>query len=323
MLPPLSPLEARILGVLVEKERTVPDTYPLSLNALTLGCNQKNNRDPIMQATEREVQAGIEALRPLSLVIESSGARVMRYAHNLGRVLHVDAAAVALLAALMLRGPQTPGELRTATDRLHRFADLGAVETALATLAARAEAEGGPLVVQLPRVPGAREQRWAHLLSGPVELAAETHGGATPGTRPAAGTSARAADIHVLRLAAGDDLREALGRAPQELGFEAGFMLSAVGSLQPAVIRLAGSDASTRCEGPFEILVLSGTLSLDGPHLHIALADGEGRVLAGHLMRGSIVRTTAELVIGVAAGWRFTREFDADTGHMELRATRI
>ena len=89
-LPQLSELETRVLGVLVEKERTVPDTYPLSLNALTLGCNQKNNRDPVMQAAEREVQAAIDALRPLSLVIESSGSRVMRYAHNFGRVLHVD-----------------------------------------------------------------------------------------------------------------------------------------------------------------------------------------------------------------------------------------
>jgi len=169
VLPALSLLETRVLGVLVEKERTVPDTYPLSLNALTLGCNQKNNRDPILQATEREVQAAIDALRPLSLVIESSGSRVMRYAHNLGRVLHVDGAAVALLAALMLRGPQTPGELRTGTDRLHRFPELGAVEAALQGLAARAESAGGPLAVQLPRQSGSRESRWAHLLSGPVE----------------------------------------------------------------------------------------------------------------------------------------------------------
>src|SRR5262245_5343911 len=171
-LPHLAELETRVLGVLVEKERTVPDTYPLSLNALTLGCNQKNNRDPIMQATESEVQAAIDALRPLSLLIESSGSRVMRYAHNLGRVLHVDDAAVALLAALMLRGPQTPGELRTNTDRLHRFPDLGAVEAALQALAARPASAGGPLAVQLSRLPGSRENRWAHLLSGPVEVAA-------------------------------------------------------------------------------------------------------------------------------------------------------
>lgn len=169
MLPPLAALEARVLGVLVEKERTVPGTYPLSLNALTLGCNQKNNRDPVMQATEREVQAAIDALRPLALVIESSGSRVMRYGHNLGRVLHVDDRAVAVLAALMLRGPQTIGELRTNADRLHRFPDLAAVESVLRELAARPDDQGGPLAVLRPRAPGERESRWAHLLSGAVE----------------------------------------------------------------------------------------------------------------------------------------------------------
>jgi uncharacterized protein YceH (UPF0502 family) len=176
VLPALAALEARVLGVLVEKEHTVPDSYPLSLNALTLGCNQKNNRDPLMQASEAEVQAAVDALRPLSLVIESSGSRVMRYAHNLGRVLRVPEPAVALLAALMLRGPQTPGELRIAAERLHRFADLGEVEAALRGLAGRAAADGGPLVVQLPRQPGARESRWGHLLSGPVEMASSAPG---------------------------------------------------------------------------------------------------------------------------------------------------
>jgi uncharacterized protein YceH (UPF0502 family) len=179
VLPALSFLETRVLGVLVEKERTVPDTYPLSLNALTLGCNQKNNRHPVSQATEAEVQAAVDALRPLALVIESSGSRVMRYAHNLGRVLHVSESGVALLAALMLRGPQTPGELRVATERLHRFADPDAVEAALRGLAERG---AGPLVAQLRRVAGARESRWAHLLSGPAD-AADFEG-------PTAGTSA-------------------------------------------------------------------------------------------------------------------------------------
>jgi len=183
LIPDLPPLEARVLGVLVEKERTVPDTYPLSLNALTLGCNQKNNRDPLMQVTEAEVQAAVDALRRLSLVIESSGSRVMRYAQNVGRVLRVPDPAVALLAALMLRGPQTPGELRIATERLHRVADLGEVEAALRQLAGGAGADGGPLAVQMPRVPGAREQRWAHLLSGPVE--------AEPSVQPVAAPSAR------------------------------------------------------------------------------------------------------------------------------------
>jgi uncharacterized protein YceH (UPF0502 family) len=190
-LPQLSGLETRVLGVLVEKERTVPDTYPLSLNALVAGCNQKNNRDPVMQATEREIQAAIDALRPLSLVIESSGSRVMRYAHNVGRVLHLDDAAVAVVAALLLRGPQTPGELRTNADRLHRFPELGAVEAALNALAARAESAGGPLAVQLPRMPGEREQRWAHLLSGPVDAAAlQPTKGATGEAAPAGVTAA-------------------------------------------------------------------------------------------------------------------------------------
>jgi uncharacterized protein len=197
VLPPLSLLETRVLGVLVEKERTVPDTYPLSLNALTLGCNQKNNRDPLMQATEAEVQAAVDALRPLSLVIESSGSRVMRYAHNLGRVLRVPDPAVALLAALMLRGPQTPGELRIATERLHRFADLGEVEAALRGLAERAGSDARPLVVQLARLPGAREQRWAHLLSGPVEV--ESRPAPAAAAAKSSVPDATAADIATLK----------------------------------------------------------------------------------------------------------------------------
>ena len=194
MLPTLSLLETRVLGVLVEKERTVPDTYPLSLNALTLGCNQKNNREPVMHASEREVQAAIDALRPLALVIESSGSRVMRYSHNLGRVLHVDDAAVALLAALMLRGPQTPGELRIATERLHPYADIPALERVLHDLATRPEASGGPLTVQLPRAPGSREHRWAHLLCGPVDATAFLHD-ARPEPAAPAGLAAEVAAL--------------------------------------------------------------------------------------------------------------------------------
>jgi uncharacterized protein YceH (UPF0502 family) len=173
MLPVLSPLEARVLGVLVEKERTVPDTYPLSLNALTAGCNQKNNRDPLMAASEGEVQAAVDRLRPLSLVIESSGSRVMRYSQNVQRVLKVPSEAVMLLATLWLRGPQTAAELRSASERLHRFADVSSVEGYLEELATRPSEQGGPLVVLLPRRPGMREQRWAHLLSGAVVEEAE------------------------------------------------------------------------------------------------------------------------------------------------------
>jgi uncharacterized protein YceH (UPF0502 family) len=167
-LPILSATETRVLGVLIEKERTVPDTYPLSLNALTAGCNQKNNRDPLMAASEGEVQAAVDRLRPLSLVIESSGSRVMRYSQNVQRVLKVPSEAVALLATLWLRGPQTAAELRSASERLHRFADVSSVEGYLEELATRPAEQGGPLVTLLPRRPGMREQRWAHLLSGPV-----------------------------------------------------------------------------------------------------------------------------------------------------------
>ena len=166
ILPVLSLLETRVVGVLVEKQHTVPDTYPLTLNSLVSGCNQKTSRDPVIEATEAEVQAVVDRLRALSLVVESSGGRVMRYAHNAGKVLNVPGQSVAILAVLFLRGPQTPGELRINCERLHRFADLSAVEGFLQELAAR---PAGALVVQLARLPGARETRWAHLLSGTPE----------------------------------------------------------------------------------------------------------------------------------------------------------
>lgn len=160
---PLSLLETRVLGTLYEKERTVPDSYPLSLNALVLGCNQKTSRAPVMEASEAEVQAAVDGLKSLNLVVESSGSRVARYSQNLERVLQVPSQSAALLTVLMLRGPQTAGELRIAAERLHRFADISAVQGFLEELAAR---PAGALVAQLPRLPGARENRWAHTLSG-------------------------------------------------------------------------------------------------------------------------------------------------------------
>jgi len=169
---PLSMLEARVLGVLVEKSLTVPDSYPLSLNSLTLGCNQKTARDPVIAASEGDVQVAVDALKALALAFESSGSRVARYEHNLGRALALPSQSVALLATLILRGPQTPAELRAGAERLHRFADVSAVEGFLDELAARPAEKGGALVVKLPRAPGAREQRWAHQLCGPVDLAA-------------------------------------------------------------------------------------------------------------------------------------------------------
>jgi len=168
----LSLLEARVLGVLVEKSLTVPDSYPLSLNALTLGCNQKTARDPVLNATESEVQVAVDALKALSLAFESSGSRVARYEHNAGRALGLPSQSVALLTVLMLRGPQTSAELRTSAERLHRFADVSSVEAFLEELAERPDEKGGPLVVRLPRAAGAREPRWAQLLTGPVDVAA-------------------------------------------------------------------------------------------------------------------------------------------------------
>ena len=162
-LPALSLLETRVLGVLVEKQHTVADTYPLTLNALIAGCNQKTSREPVLSATDAEVQSTVDRLKSLSLIVESSGGRVMRYAHNVERVLGLPSQAVALLATLMLRGPQTLGELRINCDRLHRFADISAVDAFLQELAAP---PSGALVAELPRSPGSRENRWMHLLSG-------------------------------------------------------------------------------------------------------------------------------------------------------------
>jgi uncharacterized protein len=168
----LSLLETRVLGVLVEKQHTVPDSYPLSLNTLTLGCNQKTARDPVLNATESEVQGALDSLRTLSLVFESSGSRVARYEHNMGRAMGLPSQSVALLAVLMLRGPQTSAELRGNCDRLHRFADISSVEAFLDELADRSEEKGGALVVKLPRAPGAREARWAQLIAGPIDISA-------------------------------------------------------------------------------------------------------------------------------------------------------
>jgi uncharacterized protein len=173
----LSLLETRVLGTLAEKQHTVPDAYPLTLNALVSGCNQKTSRDPVIEATEAEVQASVDSLKRCNLVMETSGGRVARYAHNLERVLQVPSQSAALLTVLMLRGPQTAGELRIGCERLHRFSDISAVQVLLEELAAH---PAGALVVELPRLPGARENRWAHTLSGMPKLeaqAAETKSG--------------------------------------------------------------------------------------------------------------------------------------------------
>ena len=156
----LSLLETRVLGTLYEKQHTVPDSYPLTLNALVSGCNQKTSRSPVMEASDAEVQSAIDSLKSANLVIETSGGRVSRYSHNFERVIQVPSQSAAILTVLMLRGPQTAGELRINCERLHKFADISAVDAFLQELAGRS------LVVQLARQPGSREARWAHLLSG-------------------------------------------------------------------------------------------------------------------------------------------------------------
>jgi len=157
----LSSVEGRILGVLVEKAATVPDTYPLSLNALVAGCNQKTARQPVMELSESEVLLALDELKRLSLVVEVSGSRVVRFEHNAPRALGLPSQSVALLAVLLLRGPQTAAELRLNAERLHRFADISSVEGFLEELSTKTPAR----VVKLPRAPGEREARWAQLLT--------------------------------------------------------------------------------------------------------------------------------------------------------------
>jgi uncharacterized protein YceH (UPF0502 family) len=209
----LTPLEARVLGVLVEKQATVPDTYPLSLNALVAGCNQKTARDPVINATDAEVLAAVDGLKTQSLVFEVSGSRVVRFEHNMARVLGVPGAATALLAVLMLRGPQTTAELRLNCERLHRFADLSSVEAFLDELAGKPPAR----VVKLPRAPGAREARWAHLLCGEVVMPAGAAAGSDDDTVTVGELVALKAEQ--ARLATElDALRAQVQRLQRELG---------------------------------------------------------------------------------------------------------
>ena len=178
----LSAIEARVLGTLMEKARTVPDSYPLSLNSLVLGCNQKNSREPAMNVTEAEAALALGSLKSLNLVRESSGSRVTRFEHNFQRGVGVPEQSAVLLGLLMLRGPQTAAELRLNTERWYRFADISSVDGFLEELQDRSDAKGGPLVVKLPRGHGEREQRWAHLLCGPVDMAQMASGMASRGS---------------------------------------------------------------------------------------------------------------------------------------------
>jgi len=166
----LNHMEVRVLGCLIEKELATPEYYPLSLNALTNACNQRSNRNPIMTMAEAEVSAVLESLRTRQLALVSAeGGRVAKYRHALMEKLRLDPAELALLAELLLRGPQTAGELRIRGERMHPFADLAAVEEALQELAERTP----PLVALLPRMPGHKEQRYAQMFGGGAETADE------------------------------------------------------------------------------------------------------------------------------------------------------
>lgn len=172
-----------MLGTLMEKARTVPDSYPLSLNSLMLGCNQKTSREPLMELEEAQVASAVSHLRELGLVHETVGGRTTKFTHNFQRGVGVFEQAAVLLGMLMLRGPQTAGELRLNTERWYKFADISSVEGFLDELLERSEEKGGPLVVKLPRLAGTREQRWAHLMCGPVDVSELEAGRAlhTPG----------------------------------------------------------------------------------------------------------------------------------------------
>lgn len=215
----LTALEGRVLAVLLEKQYTVPDTYPLSLNALASGCNQKTARSPVMSVSEDEILTAIDGLKSLSLVFEGSSSRVPRFEQNMAKVLGVPSQSAALLATLLLRGPQTAAELRLNTARLHAFADISSVEGFLDELAERNPA----LVIRLPRAPGERESRWMHLLCGEVsvaDLAAPRGAGASA---PEAGSSSELEALRISHRELADKvarLQALVGEMAGQLGIE-------------------------------------------------------------------------------------------------------
>jgi uncharacterized protein YceH (UPF0502 family) len=160
----LDPVEVRILGSLAEKQLSTPEYYPLTVNALLAACNQKSNREPVMELSENEVQRALDRLQDEKLVWKVMGGRAVRYDHNLDALWHIDRPAKALLTLLFLRGPQTAGEMRGRSDRLHSFESVAEAESKLQEMASHPE----PLVRQLPRRPGQKEERWAHLAGGAV-----------------------------------------------------------------------------------------------------------------------------------------------------------
>ena len=200
---PLDPAEVRVLGVLLEKERLTPEVYPLTLNAVVAACNQKTNREPVTELDASEVADALERLRQQVLAWRSEGARVEKWRQSVDRRWALDDAGKALTALLLLRGPQTPGELRTRCQRLHPFASVEETEAALRRMAAIDE----PVVAERPRRPGQKESRWAHLVAGDLE--------ATPGPAPGPpAPSGEAAESLARRV---ERLEETVARLQEEL----------------------------------------------------------------------------------------------------------
>jgi len=178
----LDPVEIRVLGALMEKQLSTPEYYPLTLNALVAAANQKSNREPVMELGESEIQRALDRLQDEKLVWRVMGGRAVRFDHNLDKVWHLERPEKALLTLLFLRGPQTAGELRGRSDRLHTFEGVPETEDILRDMAAHSE----PLVRQLPRRPGQKEERWAHTAGGAiVESAVAAPPAAEPETRAA------------------------------------------------------------------------------------------------------------------------------------------
>ena len=200
-MPPivLSPAEIRVLGALIEKEVTTPEYYPLSLNALINACNQRSNREPVMNLDEEAVRQALHGLEDLHLAgrARSADGRVTKYEHCLGEAFNFTRAETALICVLLLRGPQTPGELRGRTERLHRFEEIGDVLAALQKLMEREP----PLAAVLPRQPGTKESRYAHLLSGGIESIAGAPVTETSFTQREAGTVPDQDASHAERIA--------------------------------------------------------------------------------------------------------------------------
>jgi uncharacterized protein len=198
----LDPIQLRVLGSLIEKEITTPENYPLSLNALVNACNQRSSRDPVLDLTEEEVRQAIHSLEDLAFVTPVRDARVPKYEHRIRTVLNLRRDETAVLCLLMLRGPQTPGELRSRADRLYTFDDLASLQSTLERLAARpvasadpAEISTGPLTTILPRQPGSRESRYAHLLGAPPDLSAPQPDRPESGTNSTGSTTQRIAQL--------------------------------------------------------------------------------------------------------------------------------